>query len=169
MDLRIEYNRSSFRKMLKEKLGESCFNCGSNDGVQYHHIVPLFLGGTNALSNIVPLCSKCHKAAHCGRHMSEYKGGKSSGRPRKTIDGYSNVIESFLKCEIGMRECKNLLHMTDASKLTDKPWFKEYLKSNGIIKYRNNIDVIRSNGIMRPGKVIGYIEYNNGTRLEFTE
>lgn len=44
-ELKLEYNRQSFRKVLREQLGDECCNCGEK-GVTYHHIVPLKRGGT---------------------------------------------------------------------------------------------------------------------------
>ncbi len=56
-------------KEIKTKLLESdnykkCVNCGSNLEIQLHHIIPLSLGGTNNISNIVALCGKCHGKIH---------------------------------------------------------------------------------------------------------
>lgn len=66
--------RSEFdcmRNMLPKKLGTVCRNCGSSEGVEYHHIKPLSHGGTNDLNNIVPLCGKCHSALHGKAQDSE--------------------------------------------------------------------------------------------------
>lgn len=62
--LRLEFNRVLFKRDLEEKLGKTCCNCGSNLDVEYHHIVPLALGGTNKITNIVPLCGICHSIVH---------------------------------------------------------------------------------------------------------
>lgn len=60
--------RKQFTQMLpllKKELGNICVNCGIKcDSIHYHHIVPLSKGGTNNISNIVPLCEKCHGAIH---------------------------------------------------------------------------------------------------------
>lgn len=37
-----------------------CFDCGSNDKIEYHHVVPETLGGTKTL----PLCLICHGKVH---------------------------------------------------------------------------------------------------------
>ena len=57
---KLQFNRPSFKDELKDKLGTVCCNCGSNLDVEYHHVVPLALGGTNNIGNIVPLCHVCH-------------------------------------------------------------------------------------------------------------
>ena len=49
----------------KQRDGNKCVNCGrSNCRLAAHHIVPLGSGGTNTLSNLVTLCSSCHRKAH---------------------------------------------------------------------------------------------------------
>ena len=68
--LRTEYNRPLFRRMLRDVLGCTCFNCGSTTNVEHHHVVPLAFGGTNSPKNIVALCDRCHKAAHHGLHIT---------------------------------------------------------------------------------------------------
>ena len=55
---RKEYHTPSFRDNMITELGCVCVNCGRDNGqiaVEYHHIVPLVLVGTNNLGNIVPL------------------------------------------------------------------------------------------------------------------
>ena len=37
-----------------------CFECGSTDNIEHHHVVPKVLGGTKT----VPLCIKCHSLVH---------------------------------------------------------------------------------------------------------
>lgn len=41
-----------------------CFECGAEDDLHNHHVVPKILGGTRT----IPLCEKCHGLVH-GRHM----------------------------------------------------------------------------------------------------
>lgn len=43
--LRTEFNRPLFKKRLIEVLGSECANCGSHSDIEYHHVVPLALGG----------------------------------------------------------------------------------------------------------------------------
>ena len=37
-----------------------CFECGTSECIQHHHIIPESLGGTKT----IPLCSMCHARAH---------------------------------------------------------------------------------------------------------
>jgi hypothetical protein len=39
---------------------KNCFECGSDYGVEDHHIIPRSLGGTKT----IPLCGLCHMKAH---------------------------------------------------------------------------------------------------------
>ena len=37
-----------------------CFECGSNESIHNHHVVPRILGGTKT----IPLCETCHGKVH---------------------------------------------------------------------------------------------------------
>lgn len=167
-ELKAEFNRASFKHDLKSILGCKCYNCGSEDNVEYHHIVPLALGGTNGIKNIVPLCYSCHKAAHNGRHITQYaKNSDKKGRPLKIDYQHAEkVFDSFVNGEIGTDECKKIMGYSSKSHITDMKLFKQYLKSHGITKFRNNIDVKVANGNLSPGDKIGYIVYADGRRVE---
>ena len=41
----------------------SCFECGSPEDIEYHHIIPYSLGGRR----VIPLCGNCHNMVHKGR------------------------------------------------------------------------------------------------------
>ena len=49
--------------LIKEK-GKICGNCGSQNNIQYHHVIPLAIGGNDVLTNIIPLCEECHNLVH---------------------------------------------------------------------------------------------------------
>lgn len=59
----------SFDVLRKEK-GIKCCNCQSTQEIQYHHIVPLASGGFDIISNIAPLCPKCHALIHSKKSMA---------------------------------------------------------------------------------------------------
>jgi 5-methylcytosine-specific restriction endonuclease McrA len=44
-----------------------CVQCGSADGLQVHHRIPLRDGGSNTLSNLELRCRRCHRVAHAIR------------------------------------------------------------------------------------------------------
>ena len=170
-ELRTEFNRPSFKSILTDNLGCKCANCGSEAGIQYHHIVPLALGGTNKLSNIVPLCYGCHKAAHNGQHMQRYrKKGDNEGRPKSCSDEIAfKAFDDWATCKIGTMECKVRMGLSEKTHLTDRPQFKAYKASRGIIENKNNIDIIRKkNGGKLPNNShLGYIVYDDGRRELF--
>ena len=80
-DLRVEFKTKQFQDMLKKALGTTCVNCGSNEHIHYHHIVPLINGGTNNLGNIVPLCE-----AYQDFDDKKFKGVHEEGRLRRMPD-----------------------------------------------------------------------------------
>jgi 5-methylcytosine-specific restriction endonuclease McrA len=44
---------------LVEACGGACLACGVVEDLTVDHIVPLSLGGSNAIGNIQPLCAAC--------------------------------------------------------------------------------------------------------------
>jgi HNH endonuclease len=58
-----DYYRKEFDKikdiLINFKVKTACYVC-SKEAKHRHHVVPLAKGGKNDLSNIVPLCIKCH-------------------------------------------------------------------------------------------------------------
>ena len=140
--LRQEFTKPSFREILKEKLGDKCVNCGSKENIEYHHIVPLKNGGTNNLGNIVPLCLKCHNAAHDRKTWKAKKPG------RKKLIKYEDakpILHKYFNLEIGLKEAKYELGISDKTKST---WYKlaaQYREEYNIPNnFRNNVDILAS-------------------------
>lgn len=137
-NLRREFVKPSFREELKNKLGGICVNCESDENIEYHHIVPLKNGGTNKLSNIVPLCVECHEKAH------DKEGFKSRGGGRPKVISYEDaepILHRYFNLEIGTKETKRLLGLSETTKST---WYKltnEYKNKYNIKKFYNKIDL----------------------------
>ena len=150
--------------MAERTLGNVCYNCGSTECTELHHVVPLKLGGTNNISNIVVLCSRCHKAAHNGRHIRDYQNKKISGRPHNASKSEMDAaFNKFIHGKIGTAECKELIHISPKSKIKDMKYFKKYLKDHGIKDVRNSVDVILKHREKIPnGYIVGYVEYIDG-------
>lgn len=149
---------------VKEHAGNVCVNCGTSENIEYHHIVPLLLGGQERLSNVVALCHKCHLAAHHGRHISEYKSVKSNGRKPNVPDREAiEAFNLFLNAEIGQKKCKQMAGLSDGTKLKDNTRFMRYLESKNIENVKNNIDVIATNSELKDGDIVGEIKYKNGS------
>lgn len=148
--LRQEFTNSSFREMIKEKLGGKCVNCGSEENIEYHHIVPLRHGGTNNLGNIVPLCCSCHHNAHNKHiHGEAFAKARQEGRVgRKKLIEYEDakpILHKYFNLEIGLKEAKRELGLSPKSKST---WYKladQYREEYNIPNdFRNNIDILAS-------------------------
>ena len=49
------------RRKTKNPHIKRCAFCGSEECLEEHHMIPLFLGGTNDDNNLIYLCGMCHK------------------------------------------------------------------------------------------------------------
>jgi len=62
---RKRFSASSYLARLLE-FGGRCASCkcktGGSNGLDWDHIIPLEMGGDDALANLQPLCKACHKA-----------------------------------------------------------------------------------------------------------
>lgn len=58
-------NWDDLRRMIYERDHYECANCAASDvELHAHHIVPLSLGGTNRMTNLITLCRTCHELLH---------------------------------------------------------------------------------------------------------
>ena len=142
-ELREEFNRPSFKQALKRYHGERCVNCGSDDRIEFHHIVPIKYGGTNCITNVVPLCYICHKKAHGSLkvHNPEGKGG----RPKKELRDFDNCFKAYRECMIGTSKLKKRLGISKSTHISENRTVKAYLASMGIANMTNNVDMMNSN------------------------
>jgi 5-methylcytosine-specific restriction endonuclease McrA len=65
-DVSREYPKdwARVRRVVLERDGYQCRNCGNPDELHVHHVVPLRSGGTNRWSNLITLCHECHARLH---------------------------------------------------------------------------------------------------------
>lgn len=165
-DLRKEYNRLRNTGILVSECGDTCVNCGSDTDVEYHHIVPLSLGGTNNLRNIVPLCHRCHCAAHRGQHLSHYVSHKGSGRkPKITDEEAFPVYDRWLDGQFGNKKCAELLKLSGGTHPTSTKQYERYLEARGIQSIRNNYDCSLTLSVtaISDGYTVGQVTYLDGT------
>ena len=141
-ELKKEFRRKSFRDELKRVLGEKCVNCGSEDNIEYHHIVPLKNGGTNNITNIAPLCIPCHKKAHDRTNFIS----KNGGRPQAiSFEDAEPILAKYFNKEIGTSELKRQLGISQKNKSTHYRLMKEDKKKHKIGKdFKNTLDLIES-------------------------
>lgn len=166
---RYEHSWRRTNGFYAEHLGTKCINCGSEEDIAYHHIVPLSVGGTNNLSNIVPVCERCHKAIHGHRTRETYKITEKLGRHSTTTEEkWDEVLSEYVQCRIGNREACERLNRRYSSHLCGAANYKRFCADHGIKKIRNNIDTITMNGKGTPekGDIVGYIVLATGQKVE---
>lgn len=153
---------------LAERHGTACSCCKTTVGIEWHHIVPLFLGGTDEVTNIVPLCHACHMAAHHGRDISHYDGlVRSGGRHPKVPDEEAfRALDLLLAGEIGNKRCQELMGLKDRTRPYQTGQAERYRNEHGIRKFRSNLDVALTNGswTVCEGRPVGEVEYIDGRR-----
>lgn len=94
----------------KQQIGIVCANCHSSENLQYHHIVPIALGGSNLLSNFVCLCYDCHKTIHTGVPGINYNtlgmnGTRKNGRPKIQKEDLSkDLIQDIQEHKLNITE-----------------------------------------------------------------
>jgi HNH endonuclease len=99
---RPSLNRAAWQKlraMAKARDGNRCRRCGNGGKLQAHHLVRPEDGGRDELSNLVTLCSPCHRLEHkamARKRITTSVGGRPvrenfSSRPLGV--GYPSPIE----------------------------------------------------------------------------
>ena len=144
MNLRKEFESQEFKDILKQKLKEECVNCESKFNIQYHHIIPLSLGGTNKITNIVPLCEHCHNKIHNRKNISfknlQKKGiesmpiingkkvSKKTGRPtgRPIIEYPINFETEYNKWKLKKQNANKTMQNLGLKRTTFYKLVKEY-------------------------------------------
>lgn len=87
-----------FREEVLERYNHKCANCGSQNDLQIYHIVPVAIGGTDAVSNLVPLCHSCHMAAHHGRDITEYQKESGTSNGGRKLKLASPILAERFNC-----------------------------------------------------------------------
>jgi hypothetical protein len=63
--------KKNIRKLIFERDGNSCLNCGSGSKLSLDHIVPINKGGLNRLYNLQTLCMPCNSSK--GTKIIDYR------------------------------------------------------------------------------------------------
>lgn len=65
------------KKVVFLYLGNKCAHCDKYESLELHHIIPIYIGGKNELSNLELVCHKCHSSLHTQfRKIFPYKRTK---------------------------------------------------------------------------------------------
>ena len=167
-------NRKFVRALYEHYDGaKKCVCC--EDPIQtpnWHHILPVALGGKDIITNMVPVCDACHKAIHNMKPAWYYKfkAGPSGGRPIDRPENCENIFEDYVRCRISKSEAAERLgkslHFIECKA------FIEYKFNHSIAKYKNNIDIYlkcagrKDVNAIEDGRVVGSILYEDGTTEE---
>lgn len=136
MDKRKEFDSMRNKGILARECGTECVCCGVVEGITYHHIMPLVLGGDNRFSNIVPVCRECHGKIH-GQDMTCLTTySPNSGRPRKQPpEGYKRFLPLYFEGRMSWKRVQVELGISTGTHARDVWWVKEYAEELGIEKY----------------------------------
>lgn len=129
--MRTFSRKTAYKAKQEMILGSVCCNCGKDCGkqIEYHHIVPLELGGKDIISNLAPICFECHSVIHFG---CERKKPERTGRKRKEYDAellndvYHRYVSRQLSEKNAMKEIGTGRH------IKEMPQFKEWAEKNGV-------------------------------------
>jgi len=175
------------RKLLVEKWQDidgvvRCVSCGSSENIEWHHSIPIEVGGQDTFRNLVPACHSCHVAAHSWQDtrrekLKHRKPNIKGGRKYVVPENYKELVKDYIFCKIGKEELGKRwnLAMNIASEetpdavehITDKTWYRTLLNELNIKKVSNRLDMYCSRKhpekqTLREGAEIGVITYMNG-------
>lgn len=176
------------RERVFDRWGRKCCNCGTTEDLRLDHIVPIVCEGNDIESNLCVLCVQCHHRKHMldkrpedvSRRIKEGKARsiKPDGRPRDVPENYKELLNDYVFFRIGRVELSKRWGVmvtsrkdptkqipVDMGKITDKVWYKEYLRELGIKSVVNKVGA-NTWKFMKTGEV-GYIVYESGEKKVF--
>ena len=78
-----------------------CEKCGSNDGVEVHHKIPLVLCGDDTIDNLISLCYSCHMKEHALNRSGLTKAGLERRKNAPIKDILISKIDLLEKIQNG--------------------------------------------------------------------
>lgn len=61
LNKKSRYIPKTIKKIVWQRDGEKCVECGSEENLEFDHIIPFSKGGANTVKNLQILCSSCNK------------------------------------------------------------------------------------------------------------
>ena len=138
VELRNEYYKIQ-RNLAQLKKYKKCANCGSEENIEIHHIVPLIVGGTNRRSNLVALCQDCHAKIH-GLSREGDKNGISTGMINSAKSGRILVPGGVYGYDYDRAQNKLIPNIEEIEVI--HKIFNLYLEGNGITRICNYLNKI---------------------------
>lgn len=97
-----ENKRIRLTEKDKEEIGLKCCNCHSVQNLEYHHIIPFILGGSDINSNMCCLCRNCHTALHNSdysyfKKVKLVRPDRTIGRPKTSYKDIPYELREDLK------------------------------------------------------------------------
>ena len=117
-----------------------CAICGNNDYLEIHHITPKEEGGNDDYDNLILLCACCHAAIH----KRAYDAAKKNINTSIDYESAIPILDAYFANEIGARETKERLNLSQKTHLTESSVYKRYKREHNIGKFYNNVDLVNS-------------------------
>ena len=149
----------------KEWYGERCANCGATEDIEWHQIVPLYVGGTNAPENLVPLCTDCHHSVHYGARIDKHKRQGGGRPPQRITEEQRKAFIDYMFCQIPKKEACKIIGVARIDQWRPPKWMADVMSDLGVEQFKNNLEVnLVINGCVQRGEVTGWVKKVNRKR-----
>jgi hypothetical protein len=117
-------NWDEIREEVIDIFSNRCACCHqSNIPLEVHHVVPVSQGGSHQISNLVPLCSDCHSAAH-GNQMAPRVRWYTNGQLKQSefnqhLNFWKELREEFGSPRYDPQEDCVYIPIADRKKITN--------------------------------------------------
>lgn len=95
---------------MKAFFNNKCVRCGNDGIIVKDHIIPIYMGGSNGLDNIQPLCKKCNssKGADTTDYRELYCAINNIDNPYKSVCERSNSLANVTDIDIDIDKDINI-------------------------------------------------------------
>lgn len=128
------------RNKIEKAWNYKCAICDAKDYLEVHHLISKSEGGKDDFDNLILLCSRCHAVVHNRTYNPDnYKVNASI-----SYDAAIPILERYFANEIGARETKEKLNLSEKTHLSESSVYKRYKREHNIDKFYNNVDLVNS-------------------------